>query len=156
MQDDDPQTLASERMTDLQRESSQQTLALAEEVLKVGKRQVVKGRVRVRTETETVETAARAELEGETVEVTRVPCERYVDEAPPVRTEGDVTILPVVEEVLVVETRLLLKEEIHLRRTKTRETVEIPATLRRQRAIVERIDPVTGDVTTDPHPISKD
>jgi uncharacterized protein (TIGR02271 family) len=144
-------------MTDLRRASSEQTLALAEEVLKVGKRQVVTGRVRVRTETETVETMARAELEGETVEVTRVPCERYVDEAPPVRTEGEVTILPVVEEVLVVETRLLLKEEIHLRRTKTRETVEIPATLRRQRAVVERIDPVTGDVTIDPHhPISKD
>jgi len=157
MQDDDPQTLASERMTDLQRaSSSEQTLALAEEVLKVGKREVVTGRVRVRTETETVETTARAELEGETVEVTRVPCERYVDEAPPVRTEGDVTILPVVEEVLVVETRLLLKEEIHLRRTKTRETVEIPATLRRQHAVVERIDPVTGDVTTDPHPINED
>ncbi len=153
---DDPQTLSPERMTDLRQASSEQTLALAEEVLKVGKRQVVTGRVRVRTETETVETMARAELEGETVEVTRVPCERYVDEAPPVRTEGEVTILPVVEEVLVVETRLLLKEEIHLRRTKTRETVEIPATLRRQRAVVERIDPVTGDVTIDPHPISKD
>ncbi len=153
---DDPQALSPERMTDLRRASSEQTLALAEEVLKVGKRQVVTGRVRVRTETETVETMARAELEGETVEVTRVPCERYVDEAPPVRTEGEVTILPVVEEVLVVETRLLLKEEIHLRRTKTRETVEIPATLRRQRAIVERIDPVTGDVTTDPHFINED
>lgn len=157
MQDDDPQTLASERMTDLRRaSSSEQTLTLAEEVLTVGKRQVVTGRVRVRTETETVETMARAELEGETVEVTRVPCDRYVDEAPPVRTEGEVTILPVVEEVLVVETRLLLKEEIHLRRTKTREQVEIPVTLRRQHAVVERIDPVTGDVTTDPHLINED
>lgn len=157
MQDDDPQTLASERMTDLQRtSSSEQTLALAEEVLTIGKRQVVTGRVRVRAETEIVETMARAELEGETVEVTRVPCDRYVDETPPVRTEGEVTILPVVEEVLVVETRLLLKEEIHLRRTKTREAVEIPVTLRRQHAVVERIDPVTGDVTTDPHPINED
>jgi stress response protein YsnF len=73
-----------------------------------------------------------------------------------VRTEGDVTILPVVEEVLVVETRLLLKEEIHVRRTATRETVEIPVTLRRQRAVVERVDPVTGDATPESHPISEE
>lgn len=159
------QTPSSGLMTDLEAASSEQTLTLAEEVLRVGKRQVVTGRVRVRTETETVETTAGAELEGETVEVTRVPCERYVDAAPPVRTEGDVTILPVVEEVLVVETRLLLKEEIHLRRTATRERVEIPVTLRRQRAVVERIDPATGDVVMDPatgdaiidsHPTSED
>ena len=151
MQDDDPQTLASGRAS-----ASEQTLALAEEFVSIGKRRVVTGRVRVRTQTETVETTAGAELEGETVEVTRVPCDRYVDQAPPVRTEGEVTILPVVEEVLVVEKRLVLKEEIHVRRTATRETVEIPVTLRRERAVVERIDPVTGDVTADPHSTSED
>ena len=163
MQEDDPRTPASGLMTDLRGTTfpegarvSEETIALAEEVLKVGKREVVTGRVRVRTETETVETAARADLEGESVEVTRVPRDEFVEAAPPVRTEGDVTILPVVEEVLVVETRLLLKEEIHVRRTATRETVEIPVTLRRQRAVVERIDPSTGDVTTEPHPISEE
>ena len=35
--------------------------------------------------------------------------DQFVDAAPQVRTEGDVTIIPVVEEVLVVEKRLVLK-----------------------------------------------
>jgi len=163
MQEDDPRTPASGRMAGLRDPASpegtrvsEETIVLAEEVLKVGKREVVKGRVRVRTETETLETAARADLEGQSVEVTRVPRDEFVEAAPPVRTEGDVTILPVLEEVLVVETRLLLKEEIHVRRTATHETVEIPVTLRRQRAVVERIDPETGELTTQSHLISEE
>jgi hypothetical protein len=50
-----------------------------------------------------------------------------------------VTIVPVLEEVLFVEKRLVLKEELHIRRQATTETVEVPVTLRKQRAIVERV-----------------
>jgi stress response protein YsnF len=56
-----------------------------------------------------------------------------------VRTEGDVVIVPVLEEVLVVEKRLVLKEELHIRRDATRENVEVPVTLRKQRAVIERL-----------------
>lgn len=132
-----------------------ETIPLVEERLRVDVSERVLRRVRVRAETETVEAVARAELAGEEVEVTRVPVGREIDAAPPVRTEGDVTILPVVEEVLVVETRLILKEEIHLRRRATRETAEIPVTLRRQRAVIEHVDPETGE-TSEIYPTSKD
>jgi stress response protein YsnF len=64
-----------------------------------------------------------------------------VETAPGIRTEGDVTIVPVLEEVLVVEKRLLLKEELHIRRGVETETVEVPVTLRKQRAVVEREAP---------------
>ena len=47
-----------------------------------------------------------------------------------VRTEGDVLIIPVLEEVLVVEKRLVLKEELHVRRLVSEENVEIPVTVR--------------------------
>jgi stress response protein YsnF len=80
-------------------------------------------------------------VQREIVEVTRVPIDRMVETAPEIRTEGDVTILPVVEEVLVVEKRLVLKEEVHIRRRVTTETAEVPVTLRKQRVEVERIDP---------------
>jgi hypothetical protein len=39
-----------------------------------------------------------------------------VETAPEIRTEGDVTIAPVVEKVFVVEKRLVLEEELHIRR----------------------------------------
>src|SRR5215211_4768300 len=64
----------------------------------VEKRQVATGRVTVRTTTEVSEEVARATLEGESVEVTRVPVNREIDAASSIRTDGDVTIIPVVEE----------------------------------------------------------
>jgi stress response protein YsnF len=117
------------------------TIPVAEEVAVVEKRQVTTGRVRVATHTEIVEDVVRASVRGETVEVVRVPVNRPVTEAvPQVRTEGNVTIVPVLEEVLVVEKRLVLKEEVHIRRRAASETVELPVPLRRQRAEIERLE----------------
>ena len=125
-------------MTD-QRAGSEEVLPLVEEELRIDKRSVITGKVRVRSVVDTVEEVARADLTGERVEVTRVPIDREVEAAPLTRTEGDVTIVPVVEEVLVVEKRLVLKEELHIRRQATHENVEVPVTLRKQRAVIERL-----------------
>jgi stress response protein YsnF len=124
---------------------SEDVIPLVDETATIGKREVLTGRVRVRTVTDTLEELARADVQRETVEVTRVLIDRMIETAPEVRTEGDLTIVPVVEEVLVVEKRLVLKEELHIRRRVAAETVEVPVTLRRQRAIVERLAPDTPD-----------
>ena len=125
---------------------AEEAIPVVEETATVGKRQVVTGRVRVQTMTDTIEEVTQATVQRESVEVTRVPIDRVVETAPEIRTEGDVTILPVVEEVLVVEKRLVLKEEVHIRRRATSKTVEVPVTLRKQRAVVEREAPKA------PHP----
>ena len=116
-----------------------ESIPIVEEELKLEKREVVTGRVRVRTVVEVVEEMAQASLDEETVEVTRVPVDRVVDEAPGIRTENDVTIVPILEEVLVVEKRLVLKEELHIRRQTRSEEVQVPVQLRKQRAVVERL-----------------
>ena len=121
--------------------TSEEVIPLAEEIATIAKRQVVTGRVRVQTLTDTIEELAHAEVQRESVEVTRVPIDKVVETAPAIRTEGDVTILPIVEEVLVVEKRLVLKEELHIRRRIETEAVEVPVTLRKQRAVIERLDP---------------
>lgn len=113
---------------------------LAAEELRVSTRENVTGRVRVRTVLDVTKEMVRQELESEHLTVTRVPVDQLIEAAPPIRTEGDVTIIPIVEEILVVETRLVLKEEVHIRRTSTKEFVEQPVTLRKQRAVVEEID----------------
>lgn len=100
--------------------------------------------VRVRTETFETQDALRPELSRADVTVTRVACNRDVDQAPPVREEDGVTIIPVLEERLVLRRQLVLREEIHVRRTTSTETLELPVTLRRQRAVVERLDAATG------------
>lgn len=115
-----------------------EVLPLVEEKLRVDVHERVSGRVRVKTATEVVEELAHADLRREAVDITRVPIDRHVDAPPEIRTEGDVVIVPVVEEVLVVEKRLVLREELHIRRSVTTEHVEMPVKLRRQQAVVER------------------
>ncbi|TNC05292.1 DUF2382 domain-containing protein [Methylobacterium terricola] len=119
-----------------------ETIQLVEETARIEKRMVEKGRVRVQTRTETTEEMLRETLRSDAVGVTRVPIDRVIaagEVAPTTRTENGVTIIPVLEEVLVVEKRLVLKEEVHIRQTTLGEVVEIPVTLRRQHAVVERV-----------------
>jgi stress response protein YsnF len=103
--------------------------------------QRVTGTVRVDVRTETVEELARASLSRTDVTVDRRDVDRMLDpgEDPPrVRTKDGVTIVPILEERLVVETRLFLKAELHIATTTLTEEVETPVTLRRQRAEVTR------------------
>ena len=120
-------------------EIHEERIALVAEEARINKREVVTGRVRIRTRVEEAEETVRGTLDEEVVEVERVPVDRIVDAAPAVRQDGDVTIIPVMEEVLVVEKRLVLKEELHVRRRRTQESVEVPVTLRRERVEVERL-----------------
>ena len=72
-----------------------ETVPLLEEELRVEKQSVATGKVHVHvTVVDTIEEIARAELDEEQVEVTRVHVGREVTTAPEVRTEGDVVIVP--------------------------------------------------------------
>lgn len=127
-----------------------EVIPLAEEEARIDKREVVTGRVRIATKVDEVTQAVRATLSGETVDIERVPVDREIGEVPAVRQEGDVTVVPVVEEVLVVEKRLVLKEEVRIRRRHTSEDVEVPVTLRRERVEVERAAPEEASPTGKP------
>ena len=109
-----------------------------DERLRIGTRTVETGRVRLTKRVETREEAVSVPLLREEVEVERVAVGQYVDEAPPVRTEGDVTVFPIVEEVLVVEKRLLLREELRVTRRRTEHVEERTETLRSETIHVER------------------
>ena len=123
-----------------------ETLQVLEETLTVSKRRRSMGSVRVGIRTETVAASAEVDLDRYAVEVTRVPVGRVVIEAPDVRAEGDTTIIPVVEERMVVVKQLFLVEEVHIRHVLEREIVRELVTLRQQRAVVERLDPPIGMV----------
>ena len=125
-------------------ERNSSAIALVEESARIEKQDVQGDRVRVSTHTDLVEEHVRETLQSDEVEVMRVAVNRLLDhgETPPaVRTEGNVTIVPVFEEVIIAEKRLLLKEEIHIFRDTTAQEVEVPVTLRKQRASVERTGP---------------
>ncbi|HET8550674.1 MAG TPA: DUF2382 domain-containing protein [Bryobacteraceae bacterium] len=85
----------------------------------------------------------------EHVDVRRVLVDREVDGPLPVRREGDSTIVPIVEEVLVMSKRFVLREEIHITRS-VREEQHQRITLRRQEAEIERLDAGGRGVRIDP------
>lgn len=123
-------------------------LPLVEEALRVGKRRVETGRVRVSVHTDIEEQVVRETLRSDRAEIERVPIGRELadgEPAPVLRQEPDGTVvLPVVEEILVVERRLVLREEIRMRLVAVAEPVEQPVTIRRQRASVERLPPLAA------------
>ena len=109
------------------------------EELEVQTRVVETGTVRLTKVVHEREAQVDEPLWREEVEVTRVPIQRVVDAPIPVREEDGTLIVPVLEEVLVVEKRLMLKEEIHIRthRVETHQPQRI--TLRSDEVQVERV-----------------
>jgi uncharacterized protein (TIGR02271 family) len=126
-------------------ETETETIPLVQEEILISKRELETGRVRVRTEVQWHTGHARAELFRDHVEVERVAIGREVDAMPPVREDGDLIVIPVVEEILVVEKRLFLKEEVRLKRVRSVEQMDEPVRLRVMQAVVEREDLTPGD-----------
>ncbi|MCS3743622.1 YsnF/AvaK domain-containing protein [Rhizobium sp. BK661] len=115
---------------------NKRNLQVIEEKLSVDKELIIDGSVEVRTRTCKVHEDLLLDLPRDDVEVERVRIDRFVDDLPEVRTEGDTTIVPVFEERIV--KRLFLVEEIHLRRTTAFQSQRVEADLRKQQATVER------------------
>ncbi len=116
------------------------TLSLLAEQLAVTRRRVEHDLVRVTAVTREREQQVDEALTHERIEVERVPIGRTVDAVPPIREEGDTTIMPVVEEVVVVERRLVLKEEVRIRRVRSTEHHRETVMLRTQEAVVTRVE----------------
>ncbi len=126
------------------------TIPLVEERFQVTKRQVESGRVRVYVSVDERHETFSEQLSRDDVQVERFAKNVRVTEIPDVRIEGDTTIIPVVEELLIVEKALVLVEEVHIHRRTVSETVEIPATLKSERARVERTPAPTGTTAASP------
>lgn len=115
-------------------------IPVIEEQLIVDKRVVEKGRVRISKKVRETDETVNIPLIQENVSVERVPVNQYVAEPPPpVRYEGSVMIIPVLREVVVVEKRLVLVEELRVTKhqTQTQETQKIR--LRKEEVSVKRV-----------------
>ena len=114
-------------------------LTLLAEELSVGKESVETGRLRVSKQTHTREVAVDESLLRESAEIETIPIGRRIFEMPSVRHEGETIVVPIVEEILHTERRLILKEEVRITRRKTTEQIHDRVTLRYQEAVVTRV-----------------
>lgn len=115
-------------------------IPLLEEQLHVDKQLVETGKVLItKTVQEELQTV-QIPLTSETIEIERIELNQYVEETPLTRQEGNTTIYPVLKEVLVVQKRLMLVEEIRVTRKQTQTQQTQSVSLRREDVRIERID----------------
>ncbi|MBK0393813.1 YsnF/AvaK domain-containing protein [Ramlibacter algicola] len=144
------------RPTSMPLQNPATVVPVTEERLEVGREVVQTGAVRLRKEVDEVTAQLREPMAADVVDVQRVSVNRVVDQPPAVRHEGDVMVVPVIEERLVTRKELVLVEEVRLTRRRQTAVVQQDVPLRRERVVVERLDPGTGrwraDDGADPQP----
>ncbi|MFL6624486.1 MAG: YsnF/AvaK domain-containing protein [Sulfurifustaceae bacterium] len=118
-------------------EITQRTIPLVEETLDVQPRKTERV-VRVRTVTREHDEIIEQPLLREQAEIKRVRLNRPVPGPVSARQEGDTLIIPLVEEEIVWEKRLVVREEIHVRKRRTQEQNTARVRLRREDVVVER------------------
>ncbi len=136
-------------------DAGEPTILLHAEDITVARRSVAGDTVRIETTTRSRDHHIDEPLSHTRVQVERVPIGRTVVAVPAVREEGDTTILPVVEEVIVVERRLILKEEVHIRRAQVAERYTETVTTREQTAEIFRTEADSPESKNNLPPLSE-
>jgi stress response protein YsnF len=129
-------------------DAAREKLPVVEEAVAVERVRRVTGIVRAKTETHEDTIVVDEPLLAEQVIIERVPMDRWVDHPVAVREEGDTTIIPVVEEVVILEKRLKRVEEVRVTKQKTTSNKPQTITVRRQKVVVERL-PGSDDADMD-------
>ena len=99
------------------RESESVRIPLAAERLLVGTRLRRTGIVRVSTRVERRATVVDPPLRRQRIEIRRRRVNRFVDQLPDVRREGDTLIVPIVEVVVITRLKVVEEVAITLRRS---------------------------------------
>ncbi len=115
-----------------------EVIPVLRETVRITKREVETGRVVVHKTVAERDEAVEMLLKRTDVSVERIPVNRVVTEAPGSRQDGDTLIIPILEEVLVVEKRLILKEELHIRKDNSERTVHETVRLRSEEVRIEQ------------------
>ena len=132
--------------------ADEEVVPVVEETAVVRKERVATETVRLHKRVHEAEEVLDVPVQTEAIEVERVPVGRWVDAPVEVRREGDTTVYPVVEEVVVVEKRLRLVEEVRVTRRQETRRVQERVALRREEVVVERDAAAPGGPDRDPNP----
>ena len=114
----------------------------------IEKQKVETGRVRLTKTVQEREVMVTEPSMQEDIQIERVPVNRWLSEPASVRYEGDMMIIPVMEEVPVVEKRLRLKEELRVTKRQITSQRSEPVRLRTEDVRVERMPAQTPSVTS--------
>jgi uncharacterized protein (TIGR02271 family) len=113
-------------------------IPVVEEEAHLEKRLVERNRTRITKQVHTEEETIETPLRQERVQVERVPVERIIDSPVTSHYDGDTLVIPVMEEVLIIEKKLFLKEEVRVTKYVGEIEHQETVTLRKEAVTVER------------------
>jgi len=116
-------------------------IPVVEELLDIRQHRVETGKVRITNVVHERSEEVTTPRVREEITIERIPLNRVVDAPVAMHQEGDTLIIPVLEEVVVTEKRLMVREELRITTRRIEEQVSQQVTLRREEVTVERIDP---------------
>lgn len=114
-------------------------IPVIEEEIVVDKYVVESGKVRVSKRVSEHEEIVDEPLFHEQVSVERVSVNRVIETAPGVRNEGDTLVIPIVEERIFVEKRLVLVEELRVKKQLVETHQPQKISLRKEQVEITRV-----------------
>jgi uncharacterized protein (TIGR02271 family) len=116
----------------------ERVIPVVHEELEVGRRRVDTGAVRITRALDEREVLIDEPVLREQLDIRRVPIGRHVEGPMEARYEGDVLVIPLVEEEIVISSRWVLREEVYVSRRTVEERHEEIVTLRSTDVVVDR------------------
>jgi uncharacterized protein (TIGR02271 family) len=125
-----------------------QVIEVMEENIRVDTEDVVTGKLKIRKTVSEETHTVNAPIINDEYEVVRVPVESKILNAPPppVRHEGDTTIISVIREITVVEKRYEVIEEIRITRHQVEQPLVHEINLRKEQIHIDRESADDGNV----------
>lgn len=116
------------------------TIPVIEEQITTRKEVVEKEKVRITKIVHEEQVPVSTPYLSEEVEVQHIPIDQYVDSSslPQVRYEGNKIIIPVLKEVVVVEKKTVLVEELHITKHQVQKESNEDVSIRKEEILVER------------------
>jgi uncharacterized protein (TIGR02271 family) len=116
-------------------------LPVIEEQIQIDKKVIQTGSVYIYKDVHEEEVTVDVPYSHDEIEIKRVPVNQFSEGTPPpIRYEGDNMIIPVLKEVLVVEKRIMIVEEVHVQKRKIEHQETQKITLRKEGVTINRED----------------
>ncbi len=120
-------------------EGEEIVIPVLEEELHIDKEVIESGKIRIIKKVNEEKSTVEVPIKHTEVSVERRPKNEYVDvNHQAIRYEGDTMIVSVLKEVVVVQKKILLVEELHINKTQHKEIHTEEVTLKSEQVSVER------------------
>jgi uncharacterized protein (TIGR02271 family) len=114
------------------------TIPVIEETPVIRKRKVDTEQVRIRKSVQETPKVIEESLAREEIRIERKSVNELRQEPAQPRTEGNVYIIPVQEEILVVEKKILVREEIRIEKVHVQHNEKVTVNLRSEEVTIDR------------------